>query len=185
MRKILLTAVLFILITNIVISQIDTSEQFGDSLYFRELDLKRISTNYFNLSKPNKFNFEVVVIGGVKNPGIYLVPIGTSLVEVVAMTGGAPDESIYEDFKLIRTKSKNPELRRDTVYVFDYIDYFDKNKDGTIQQINPLLKPGDIISFRIKPDKDFWQIAQGIAGVIVVPVLSLLTLYLQVLIYNK
>jgi len=69
------------------------------------------------------------------------------------MTGGAPEESIYEDFKLNRTKSKNPELRRDTVYVFDYIDYFDKTKEVTIQQIDPLLKPGEIIAFSIKPER--------------------------------
>ncbi|MFA5012839.1 MAG: SLBB domain-containing protein [Ignavibacteria bacterium] len=185
MKRILFITLFVFTALNFLYCQDDTLTQQTDSLLYREQDLKRISTNYFNLSKPNKFNFEVVVIGGVKNPGIYLVPQGTSLVEVVALTGGAPDESIFENFKLIRTKEKNPELRKDTIFVFDYLDYFDKEKEGTVKQINPILKPGDIIAFAIKPEKDFWQVAQGIAGVVVLPILSMLTVLLNIMIYNK
>lgn len=184
LRKIF--SIIFIFISfNSLLSQIDTNSQQSDSLYFRETDLKRLSLNYFNLSKPNKFNFEVIVIGGVKSPGVYLVPEGTSLVEVVALTGGATDESIFENVKLIRSKSKNPELRSDTVFSINYYEFFDKDNTGTIHKKNPLLKPGDIISFPIKPDRDFWQIATGIAGVIVLPILSMLTVLLNVMIYNK
>lgn len=166
-------------------SQQDTSGYSNDSLLFRESDLKRISTNYFNLSKPYKLNFEVVVIGGVKNPGVYLVPEGTTLVEVVALTGGTQAESNLENFKLIRTKNKNPELKSDTVLIINYDEFFDKEKSISISKSNPILRPGDIIAFPIKPEKDFWEIAQRIAGVIVVPILSLLTLYIQVLLYNR
>lgn len=166
-------------------SQQDTSGYTSDSLLFRESDLKRVSMNYFNLSKPYRLNFEVVVIGGVKNPGVYLVPEGTTLVEVVALTGGAPDESILENFKLIRTKNKNAQLKSDTVFTLDYKNFFDKDKSESVMKANPLLKPGDIIAFPIKPEKEFWDIAQRVAGVVVVPLLSLLTLYLNILIYNK
>ncbi len=184
MKRIL--SIIFVVLTySSLFSQSDTVNLQTDSLYFRETDLKRLSLNYFNLSRPNKFNFEVIVIGGVKSPGIYLIPEGTSLVEVVALTGGATDESIYENVKLIRSKIKNPELRADTVYTLNYKEFFEKDYTEKIQKKNPLLKPGDIISFPIKPDRDFWQIATGIAGVIVLPVLSMLTVLLNVMIYNK
>ncbi|MFA7361215.1 MAG: SLBB domain-containing protein [Candidatus Kapaibacterium sp.] len=186
MKKILLLILSVIITSSALIAQTDTLYQQNDSLLFREQDLKRISTNYFNLSKPNKFNFEVVVIGGVKNSGIYLVPQGTTLVEIVALTGGAPDESIFEDFKLVRTKYKNPELKKDTVIVIDYNDFFERNKSGEFTNITPiLLKPGDIISFPIKPEKEFWDIAQRVAGVVIVPILTALTLILNIMIYNK
>lgn len=158
-----------------------------DSLYYREMDLKRlgIMPNYYNLSKPDKFNFEVVVIGGVKSPGIYLIPQGTSLVEIVGATGGSVDESIFDNFKLIRAKSKNPELKSDTVMIISYKDFFDKEVTKISPKNNPLLKPGDIISFPIKPDKDFWDIAGRIATVFVVPLFSLSTLIITILNYTK
>lgn len=183
-KKSILLFIILLLGVNLY-SQQDTSGYTSDSLLFRESDLKRVSMNYFNLSKPYKLNFEVVVIGGVKNPGVYLVPEGTTLVEVVALTGGAQDESILENFKLIRTKNKNPQLKSDTVYVLNYDDFFDKEKSGSISKINPTLRPGDIITFPIKPEKEFWDIAQRVAGVVVVPLLTALTLILNIMIYNK
>lgn len=184
MKKNLFVIAFIIFNLNLAYPQADTSTFQNDSLFFRESDLKRVSMNYFNLSRPNKFNFEVIVIGGVKNSGIYLIPEGTSLVEVVALTGGATDESIFENFKLIRTKEKNPELRKDTVFTFDYIDFFKKEQINTMQKANPILKPGDIIAFSIKPEKEFWDIAQRIAGVIIVPLLTLGTLIVTIMNYN-
>ena len=178
MKKIILTILLTIALNGIINAQ-------SDSMYYRELDLKRIGVNYYNLSKPDKFNFEVVVIGGVKSPGIYLIPDGTSLVEVVGLTGGSVDESIYDNFKLIRAKNKNPELRADTVLIVSYKDFFDKDVTRISPKHNPLLRPGDIISFPIRPDKDFWDIAQRIAGVFIVPLFSLATLIVTILNYSK
>lgn len=157
----------------------------SDSLLYREMDLKRLGVNFYNLSKPDKFNFEVIVLGGVKNPGIYLLTEGTSLVELVALTGGSIDESIYDNFKLIRAKVKNPTLKADTVMVISYKDFFDKDKTGSISKQNPLLMPGDIISFPIKPDKEFWDYALRITTIFVLPLLTAATLVVTILNYTK
>lgn len=157
----------------------------SDSLYWKEMDLKRIGLNFFNFSKPDKFNFEVVVIGGVKNPGMYLLAEGTSLIELVALTGGTNYESSFENFKLVRAKAKNPELKSDTVFVFNYTDFFDKEKVGNYSKQNPLLKPGDILLFPIRPDKDFWDIAQKVATILVIPLISIATLIVTIMNYNK
>lgn len=156
-----------------------------DSLIFREMDLKRIGVNYFNFSKPDKFNFEVIVLGGVKAPGIYLLSEGASLIELVALTGGAIDESIFDNFKLIRAKAKNPELKADTVMIISYKDFFDKDKTGSVTKHNPLLKGGDIISFPIKPDKNFWDYAQVISTVFVIPLITIASLIINILNYSK
>lgn len=158
----------------------------SDSLQiYRQIDLQKVNVSFYNFSKTDKFNFEVIVLGGVRLPGIYLLPEGTSLIELVAMTGGALDESIFDNFKLIRAKSKNPELKADTMMIISYKDFFDKEKVGSFSKHNPLLKPGDIISFPIKPDKEFWDYAQRITTIFVLPLLTAATLIVTILNYTK
>lgn len=152
---------------------------------FRERDLQKIGLTFYNFAKTDKFNFEVIVLGGVRNPGIYFLPEGTSLIELVALTGGAADESLFDNFKLIRTKIKNPNLKADTVMVLSYKDFFDKDKKGGLSLKNPLLIPGDIVTFPIKPDKELWDYVQKITTIIVLPLIALATLYISILTYNK
>lgn len=156
-----------------------------DSLKFKDYQLKKFGANYFNYSDPEKFNIEVVVWGGVRNPGVYLLPEGTTLVTLISLTGSATDESIYEDFKLIRTKQKTGTLKSDSAYVINYKDLFDKEVKGAINKPNPVLQPGDILVFSIKPEKDFWDYAQRIAGVFIVPLLSIGTLIISILNYSR
>lgn len=170
--------ILFIALNNFVWAQ-------SDSLLYREIDMKRIGVNYFNFSKLDKFNFEVVVLGGVKNPGIYLLSEGTTMVELMALIGGAIDESIFDNFKLIRAKIKNPDLKADTVLVLSYKDFFDKDKTGSITKKNPLLRPGDIIAFPVKPDKDFWDYATRVSTIFILPLISIATLIVTILNYSK
>ena len=122
-------------------------------------------------------------MGGVKNPGVYLIPEGTSLVQLVSLTGGAIDETIFEDFKFIRTKDKNPNLHADSMLVLNYMDFFnfDEKKSKNISQPNPILLAGDIIVFPIKPEEDFWQTAQRITGIFIVPLLSIATLIITII----
>jgi hypothetical protein len=166
-------------ICNFTIAQNDSMQ------IYKEADLKKVGVAFFSYAKPDKFNFEVVVLGGVRLPGIYLLPEGTTVLELVALSGGVTDESILDNFKLIRAKTKNPELKSDSVITISYKDFFDRDKIGSLSKNNPLLKPGDIITFPIKPDKDFWDYAGKISTVIVLPLLTIATLILQVLNYNK
>ena len=152
---------------------------------FRQEDMKKFEVSYFNFSKPDKFNFEIIVLGGVKQPGIYKLPEGTTILELVALTGGAIDESILDNFKLIRPKSKNPDLKADTIIIISYKDFFDKDKIGSFSKRNPLLRPGDIIAFPIKPDKDFWDVTSKIATILVIPLISIATLIVTIMNFNK
>ena len=156
-----------------------------DSLKFKEYQLKKTGLGYYNYSDPEKFNFEVIVWGGIERQGVYLVPEGTTLISLISFTGGAKDETIYEDFKLIRTKQKAGTLKSDSAFVINYKDLFDKEVKGAINKPNPILQPGDILVFAIKPEKDFWDYAQRIAGVFIVPLLSIGTLIVSILNYSK
>ncbi len=176
MKKILLILTLLIPLSGIT---------QDDSLKFKDYQLKKVGANYYNYSDVEKFNFEVVVWGGVRNPGVYLIPEGTTLITLISLTGSATDESIYEDFKLIRTTQKSGTLKSDSAYVINYKDLFDKDVKGKINKPNPILQPGDILVFSIKPEKDFWEIAQRVAGIFIVPLLTLASLTLQIINLSK
>ena len=163
----------------------DVFPQNDSLMLYKQLELQRNGVAYFNMSKSDKFNFEVVVVGGVRQPGIYLLPEGTTVLELIALAGGAGDESILDNFKLIRAKYKNPELKADTIIVISYKDFFDKDKTGSFSKKNPLLKPGDILAFSIKPDKDFWDYANRLSAVFVLPIVSIATLIIAILNYQK
>jgi protein involved in polysaccharide export with SLBB domain len=142
--------------------------------------------NYYNYSDKDKGAIEVIVWGGVKNPGMYLIPEETSLVELISLTGGAADDKIYENFKFIRTKNKNPNLKTDSVLVLNYRDFFvfdEDKKDSTFSKPNPTLLAGDLIVFPIKPEEDFWDIAQRVTSVIILPLFTLATLIVTILNY--
>ncbi|MCX6158539.1 MAG: SLBB domain-containing protein [Ignavibacteriae bacterium] len=177
--NLVLLLLLFLATNNVIWAQNDSMQ------IYREMDLRKVGVAFYSYAKADKFNFEVVVLGGVKQPGIYLLPEGTTVLELVAISGGVTDESILDNFKLIRAKTKNPELKADTVIVISFKDFFDKDKIGSISKQNPLLRPGDIITFAIKPDKDFWDYAGKISTVIILPLLTITTLVLQVMSYNK
>jgi len=178
-KKVVLGVLLLFTMCEIVWAQSDSLQ------IYRQSELQKLGIPYYNLSKSDKFNFEVVVIGGVKQPGIYLLPEGTTVIELVALTGGVSDESILNNIKLIRAKTKNPEIKADTVITISYSDFFDKEKIGSISKRNPLLKPGDIITFPIKPDKDFWQTAQNLTTIFILPLLAAATLIVTILTYSK
>lgn len=156
-----------------------------DSIKFGPIETMKVGTNYYNYSDKDKANIEVLVLGGVKNPGVYLIPQGKTLMELLTLTGGALDETNYENFKFIRTKYKNPELKADSILVLNYRDFFDRDVTKSLTVPNPILNNGDIIAFPIKPEKEFWDYAQRIAGVFVVPLFTIATLILQIINLSK
>jgi hypothetical protein len=156
-----------------------------DSLIYRENQLKKLGGNYYNYANPEKFNIEVIIWGGVKNPGIYLVPEGSTFIELMSLSGGTIDDKMYENIKLIRAQEKSSNLKADTVYVFNYQDFFDPESKNKINKPNPVLKSGDIIVLPIKPETDFWDRLGKISSIIILPLFSLATLIVNIIILSK
>jgi hypothetical protein len=174
-----------LIVTILILAMIPTPGHAQlDTLIFGE-NAKRLGTNYYNYGDLNKENIEVYVWGGVKNPGVYLIPAGTDLIRLLTLTGGAPDERMYETFKLIRPKTKSGTMSADSAFVFNFDDFFDKSKEGSYKKSNPLLQAGDMLIFPIKPGLGFWEWAGRISGVIILPLLAMLTLILQIATYRN
>jgi hypothetical protein len=178
MKKVIVTILIIALQPWSAFAQLDTLI-FGDAS-------KRLGTNYYNYADPFKENIEVYVWGGVKNAGVYLVPVGTDLFRLLTLTGGAPDESMYETFKLIRPKVKTGTMSADSAYVFNFKDFFDPDKKvGSYTKRNPILQAGDMIIFPAKPSPGFWDVTQRVVTIVVLPLISLATLAITYLTYTN
>lgn len=63
---------------------------------------QRQQGGYFDYSEPGELNMKVSVWGFVKYPGRYLVPITTSLTDLLSYTGGPTDDADLEDVRIYR-----------------------------------------------------------------------------------
>ncbi|KAA0210394.1 MAG: SLBB domain-containing protein [Ignavibacteriaceae bacterium] len=146
-----------------------------DGVRIGEIDVKKTGVNYYNYADPDKVNIEVIIMGGIKNPGKYLVPKGTTLIDFLSLAGNPVDEELYRNIKLIRPENKEGELNVSNVKIFNYEDLFDKEKSGSYSNINPQMQPGDIVVMQIKPDKTFWDYTKDVL-VILTPLIALANL---------
>ncbi len=173
---VVLSLLLFITLIGNAYSQNDT--RVG------EYETKKIGVNYFNYSDPDKVNIEVIVLGGVKNPGKYLVPEGSTFLDVMSLSGGLINDRIGDNIKFIRPQEKSGKLKDDKVILLKYADLFADNSVGVVSKNNPVLQPGDVIAVPIKPELTFWENVKDISYVLT-PLFSLGTLIITILYYNK
>jgi protein involved in polysaccharide export with SLBB domain len=107
-------------------------------------DLKITGANYYNYSDKDKVNIEVNLWGYVRNPGKYLIPKGTTFLDLITLGGGPVQDSKLEDVRLIRPKNDTLRVSEDQIMTLNYNDYLwgEKIAPG---KINPVLKTGDIV----------------------------------------
>lgn len=151
----------------------DTSTLVG-----KELQLKGGSTVY-NFSNPNKVNFEVIIWGGIRLPGKYIVPEGTTLIDVITLSGGPSNIENVESFKLIRGRDVSGKYTSTEVINLNYSDFFKREPTAQFVKANPILRPGDIIVFPTEPDRDFWFYTKEVLTVLT-PLLTLASLIVTI-----
>jgi len=130
--------------------------------------------NYYDFSDPLKVNMEVIAWGGFKNPGKYLVPEGTTVIDLMTFAGMPMNSSLLEDVKLLRAKDITSKYESGTVIKFNYKKFFDREAISyTIE--NPVVKPGDILLIQMETGKTAWDyIKEGLS--IVGTITSLISL---------
>ena len=148
-----------------------------------EFETKKIGQNYFNYSDPDKVNIEVIVLGGVKSPGKYLVPEGTTFLDIMSLTGGLIIDRIEDNIKFIRPSEKTGKFKDDKVILLKYADLFKDDAVSVVNKINPVLQPGDVIAVPIKPELTTWETVKDVLYV-VTPLVSILTLVVTILNYT-
>jgi len=165
----MLFAISFLLISDAK-SQ-DTNLVFGNKIIKQKI-------NYYDFSDPLKVNFEVIAWGGFKNPGKYLVPEGTTLIDLLTYAGLPPNSELLEDVKLLRTRDITGKYESATVLKFNFKKFFDKETSNFTTE-NPLAKPGDILIIPLEVEKTFWDyFKEGL--VIIGPLASIISLIITI-----
>lgn len=117
-----------------------------------EIDMK--GGKIFNFADKNKVNFEVTVIGGA-SPGKYLIPEGSTLLDLILMSGSTAEE-VIEDIRIVSLRTDSPVLKSRNVKEYDLASLYGTKKEVEEGIQNPLLKPGDLILMpSIKPVNPF------------------------------
>ena len=100
---------------------------------------------YYNLGRKDKVNIEVNVWGFVKYPGKYLVPKGTSMLDLLSYSGGPLVETKLEEIRLYRPKNDSLNLTKDEIITFNYNDILWEEKINKTDRKNITLLPGDVL----------------------------------------
>ena len=147
-------------------------------------ELKKIGTNYFNYSDPSKINIEVKVLGGVRNPGVYLVPEGTSVIDILTLSGNVLQEETADNIKLIRPSQKHGNLYDRRVITLEYREIFEDKELESVNKLNPVLAQGDVLVVPMTPEKTFWDFFKD-ASLVITPLVTLATLVISIIALSR
>lgn len=170
-------ALILIFIININVSHSQIIDSSKIKIGPEELNMAK-GGNYFNFADKNKINIEVILIGG-SGSGKYLIPEGTTVFDLLLMSGGTSRKSVV-DVKLLRFSSETPQLKPNEVIQLQFDNLYSQDKqDITKSNLNPVLKPGDMIIVpEVKESPPFWTIVTQVMSFIT----TLISFYY--LIYN-
>ncbi len=113
------------------------------------------ATTYFDYSDPNKVNIEVNVWGYVKMPGKYIIPKGTSSIDLISYAGGPNPDTKLNKVRLIRPKNDSLNIKEDKIYEFNFNDVLWEDEIVTKSLPSMTLEPGDIIVVSGEPKMFF------------------------------
>lgn len=130
--------------------------------------------NYYDYSDPATINIKVSIWGYVRSPGKYIVPIYTTIPDLMSYAGGPVDESNLDDVRIYRLdKNANEELIKLNYTDLLHEDQLNENK------INPNLKGGDILIIPGSPRfyfRDYLNVSLSIFSAIVTLTLLIITI---------
>ena len=129
------------------LSQIDRQKVGNDILSTQQ-------GGYFNYGDKDKVNIEVNIWGFVKYPGKYLIPKGSTIMDLISYSGGPVTESKLEDIRLFRPRNDSLNTK-DKLINLDYNDLLwdspPNERQNFKNKINLNLEPGDILIFTGEP----------------------------------
>ncbi len=127
-----------------LLSQIDRQKVGNDEIYNQQ-------GGFYNYGDKDKVNIDVNVWGFVHYPGKYLIPKGSTIMDLISYSGGPIIESKLEDVRLYRPKNDSLKITKDKLYVIDYDDLFWNQYKGSKDKVNSVLMPGDILILTGEP----------------------------------
>ena len=120
----------------------------------------------------------------MKYPGIYLVPEGTTVIDLISLSGNVLQEETADNIKLIRPSQKHGNLYDRRVITLEYREIFEDSELESINKLNPVLVQGDVLVIPMTPEKTFWDFFKD-ASLVITPLATLATLIISIIALSK
>lgn len=120
---------------------------------------------YFDYSDPRAVNIKVSIWGYTKFPGKYIVPVNTTVKDLISFAGGPTPDAYMEDIRLVHT---GPDSTQEIIK-FDYNELmFEKSVSKRVN--NAILQPGDILVLPGEPRmyfKDYFSMTLSVVSTLI------------------
>ncbi len=132
------------------------------------------SGNYYDYSDPTTINVKVSIWGYVRSPGKYIIPIYTTVPDLISYAGGPVEQANLDDARIYRLdKNSNQELIK-----LNYTDLLHEDQLNT-NKVNPNLKAGDILIVPGSP-KYYFRDYLGVVASILSTLVTLTVLIINI-----
>jgi hypothetical protein len=151
--------ILLIIFAIPVYSQVDQQIGRTSNLY------NRYYGNYYDYSDPATINIKVSVWGYVSSPGKYIVPIYTTVPDLISYAGGPEDQANLDDIRIYRIDQNGKE----ELIQLNYTDLLHEDELSK-HNINPNIKASDILIIPGSPKyyfRDYLSISLSIFSALV------------------
>ncbi len=159
----------------------------------RDAQIRQTGGAFFDYSDPDRINITVSALGYVKFPGKYLVPEGTTVLDLLAFSGGPTTDAKLEQIALFRFANSDtaafppPKNAKDSSLISSTgnrvleLNYNSLLWEDNIRPVDtiPKLQPGDILLLKGEP-RFFFRDYLSIALQILSAAISLTILILNI-----
>lgn len=136
-----------------------------------EIGASPLDRNYrqgglFDYSDPTSVNMKVAVWGFMRYPGRYIVPVNTTVADLLSYAGGPTDDANLEDIRLYRVMEDSTQI----MIKINYNDLFWEDRLESRKKYVPEIKGGDIILVPGAPRlyfKDWFSITLSVVSTLI------------------
>lgn len=97
-------------------------------------------------------NIYVNLWGYAKFPGKYLIPEGSTIIDLISYAGGPVTDATLEDIRLFRPRNDSLGTFKDELRKIDYNDFVWEDKvSAKKNRVNLELRPGDVLVLTGEP----------------------------------
>ncbi len=107
---------------------------------------------FYNYGDKDGVNIYVNIWGYVKFPGKYLIPKGSTIVDLISYGGGPLTDAKLEDIRLFRPKNDSLGIYKDEFKKIDYNDLvWEEDATNIKNKVKAVLLPGDVLVLTGEP----------------------------------
>jgi hypothetical protein len=121
---------------------------------------------YYNFGSETGLNITVSLWGYVRNPGRYVIPSNSNLIEFLSFGGGPTEGADLTEVKVIRKVVGSDSMFVERTYVYDIEQVIERKSSDRSTKGSPPVLPGDTIIVTGSPPVGWVNIASVIAQAI-------------------